>query len=237
MIVYPLIVTAVALAFAVILFRQWLRRHRPYQLVWTFSLALGALAGLAFVLFLLADRSVFFFKLYYITGALLMAAYLGLGSIYLHAPRRAADITAGILVALSIIGIVMILATSVHQAVLHGSNIEAGTQLISGPAVIFIAVLNTFGAVAVIGGALYSAWRLVRRQGPLRLLVSNILIAGGTILASLAGTLARITGNGSAFWLLLALGFVVLFGGFLLTTVKSAPRPTPQVTPIGKPAS
>jgi hypothetical protein len=227
-VIYPLIVLAVAVVFAVILFRQYLSRRRPYQLVWAVSLALGALAALFFILFLATDRNEVFFKLYYICGGLLMAAYLGLGEIYLLAPRRWAHGTMIAVVLLSLLGVVLILAAAVSASALHASNVEAGTNIISGPSVAVIAVLNSFGAVAVIGGALYSAWNVWRRNGPVRFLISNVLIAGGTILASLAGTLARLTGNGGAFWALLAVGFVVLFGGFILTTRGPARKPVTQ---------
>lgn len=222
--IYPLIVTVVAFAFALILLRQYIARRRMYQLVWTVSLCLGGIAGLAFLLFLADGRNEAFFKLYYIAGALLMAAYLGLGAVYLHLPRRVADITALALLAFSLEGTVLIVTSPISRAALHASNIEAGTSLVGGQAVGFIALLNTFGAVAVVAGAIYSAWRLWRGQGPVRLFAANVLIAAGTILASLAGSLARLTGNGSYFWLLLALGFVVLFAGFLLTAVQSAPK-------------
>jgi hypothetical protein len=42
-------------------------------------------------------------------------------------------------------------------------------------------------------------------------MVANVLIVAGTLLASAAGTAARIAANGSWFWLLLAVGFGVLF--------------------------
>lgn len=218
MTIYPAIVTVIAFAFAAILFQQFLQRGRPYQLVWTFSLLMGGLAGAFFVLFLAGQRDVTFFKLYYLFGAVLMAAYMGLGSIYLLAPRRAADITAATVVALSLAGAAALLTAPVHASALAGSNVEAGSNAVTGLPVVFIAVLNTFGAVAVVGGACYSAWRLWSGSGPARLLAANVLIASGTLLASLAGTLARVTGNGSSFWVLLAAGFVVLFAGFLLTT-------------------
>lgn len=229
--IFPLVVTVIAFAFAAILLRQFLRRHRPYQLVWTVSLTLGGIAGLAFILFLAGDRNAFFFKLYYIAGALLMAAYLGLGSIYLLAPRRIANAVAVVLVVLSLAGIALIFATHIAPGPLHAGNVEAGTNLVTGPPVVLIAVLNTFGALSVIGGAIYSAWRVWRRQGPPRILISNVLIAGGTILASLAGTLARLTGNGGAFWALLAAGFVVLFCGFILTTLSGRPATQPAPVP------
>jgi hypothetical protein len=224
-VILPLVVTIVAFLFAAILLRQFARRGRPYQLVWTIALSMGGLAALFFVLFLDNGRNEAFFRLYYIFGGLLMAAYLGLGSIYLLAPRRLANLAATIVMLLSVAGIVLLLTAHVDHAVLRGSNVEAGSNAVSGASVAFIVVLNTFGAVAVIGGALYSAYRLLRRQGPVQLLAANVLIAAGTILASLAGALARTTGNGSAFWAMLAAGFVVLFAGFLLTLARTSPRP------------
>ncbi len=230
--VLPLIVTAVAFVFGAMLLNQYRERRKPYQLVWAGALFMGCLAGLTFVLFLADGRSVFFFRAYYIFGALLMAAYLGLGEIYLLASRRAADITALTVVVLSVIGLSFISIAPVDATLLHGSNVEGGANAISGPAVVFIAVLNAFGAVAVIGGAGYSAYRVWKRRSPTRFLAANVLIAGGTLLASLAGTLARVTSSGGSFWALLAAGFVVLFVGFLLT---AAPRQS--VTERGATAS
>jgi hypothetical protein len=221
----PLVVTVVAFVFGAMLLKQYVERRKPYQLVWTVALFMGCLAGLTFVLFLEDGRSVFFFRAYYIFGALLMAAYLGLGEVYLLASRRVADITALIVVMLSVVGLSFISIASVNTAMLQGSNVEGGTQAISGPAIVFIAVLNTFGAAAVIGGAAYSAYRVWKRHSPVQFLAANLLIAAGTLLASLAGTLARVTASGSSFWALLAAGFVVLFAGFLLTT---APRLVPS---------
>jgi hypothetical protein len=217
----PLVVTVVAFAFGAMLLKQYLERRKPYQLVWAVALFMGCLAGLTFVLFLADGRSVFFFRAYYIFGALLMAAYLGLGEVYLLASRRTADITALIVVMLSVVGLSFISLAPIDASLLQGSNVEGGTKAISGPAILFIAVLNTFGAGAVIGGAGYSAYRVWKRHSPAQFLAANLLIAGGTLLASLAGTLARVTSSGSSFWALLAAGFVVLFAGFLLTT---APR-------------
>jgi hypothetical protein len=227
--VLPLIVTVVAFVFGVMLLKQYVDRRKPYQLVWAAALLMGGLAGLTFVLFLADGRSVFFFRAYYIFGALLMAAYLGLGEIYLLASRRAADMTALVVVVLSVIGLSFISIAPVDATLLHGSNVEGGTNAISGPAIVFIAILNTFGAVAVIGGAVYSAYRVWKRRSPARFLAANVLIAGGTLLASLAGTLARVTSSGGSFWALLAAGFVVLFAGFLLTAAPHLPASRTRV--------
>lgn len=234
---YPLVVMLVAFSFAGILLVQFRRRRKPHQFVWALALAMGGLAALFFVLFLGDGRNEVFFKLYYVWGALLMAAFLGLGEVYLLMPRRTADRITVAVVLVGAVGFGLVLAATPNSQALHGPNVLAGTKVIEGPSVLFIAILNTFGAVAVIGGAAYSAWRLLQHQGPLRLLVANVLIAAGTILASLAGTLARLTGNESSFWSLLASGFIILFTGFLLTT-RRIPRPAPTLTPeAGRTAS
>jgi hypothetical protein len=77
--------------------------------------------------------------------------------------------------------------------------------------------LNIFGGVAVIAVALYSGWQLWRRNISGRLVAANVLIALGTYVISQAGGQAR-TGLGAGFfWLTMAVGWVILFGGFLLT--------------------
>ena len=228
--VLPLIVTVVAFVFGAMLLKQYGERRKPYQLVWAAALFMGCLAGLTFVLFLADNRSVFFFRAYYIFGALLMAAYLGLGEIYLLASRRVADMTALIVLMLSVIGLSFITIAPVDATVLQGSNVEGGANAISGPAIVFIAVLNTFGAVAVIGGAGYSAYRVWKRRSPAQFLAANALIAAGTLLASLAGTLARVMSSGGSFWALLAAGFVVLFAGFLLTAAPRSSTSQARVT-------
>ena len=223
MILYPLIVVVVNAIFGTIVWRQFLSRRRPYQLVWTVALALGMLAGLFYVLFLALNDSTACFKLYYICGALLMAAYLGLGSVYLHAGRRFADLTAAVILVLSVVGIVTILSAGVNhgELVAAANQVGPGTKALEpGPWKAMVAILNIFGSIAVIGGAIYSGWRTYRRQAPLNFLYANILIAVGTFLAALAGSAADQGAFAGSFWLLLAVGFVVLFCGFLLTTVS-----------------
>lgn len=231
MIAYPLVVVVVCLVFGTIVFRQFLSRQRPYQLVWTVALGLGLLAALFYVLFL-ANHNPTLFKLYYICGGLLMAAYLGLGSIYLLAPRRYANWAAAVLVAASILGIVLLLTSGVDPSRLaHAARVVGpGTNALRpGPWKALVAILNSFGAIAVIGGAIYSGWQTYRRRAAATFMWANILIATGTFLAALAGTVADQGAFAGAFWLLLALGFVVLFAGFLLTARSG--RPSSTATP------
>lgn len=193
----------------------------PHQLVWTAALTLGLLAALFYLLFLVSGHNSLLFKLYYVCGALLMAAYLGLGSIYLLSPRRYAHWTAVVLVFLSIVGAVLLISAGVDGARLaHAAQVVGpGTNALRpGAWKAMVAMLNTFGALAVIGGALYSGWSTWKRHSPPTFLWANVLIAAGTFLASLAGAAADQGSFAGSFWLILAFGFVVLFAGFLLTT-------------------
>ncbi|HEV3310903.1 MAG TPA: hypothetical protein VG815_10340 [Chloroflexota bacterium] len=227
--IFPLIVVAVCGTFATIVFRQYLRRRRPYQLAWTAALTLGLLAGLFYVLFLLSHHDETMFRLYYVCGGLLMAAYLGLGSLYLHAPRRIANACAIALLYAGCLGAVLLFQAKLDPArlALAAHNVGPGTNAIgSGAWKAMVAILNSLGALAVIGGAIYSAWRTIKRHSPQRFLWANVLIATGTILAAIAGAAADQGKFAGAFWLVLALGFVVLFAGFSLTALPVRAEPT-----------
>jgi hypothetical protein len=227
---YPLIVFVVSLAFCLAVARQYLQRRRPYQLIWTISLAAAAIGSLAYLIFLNDGKSELAFRIYYIGGALLTAPLLGLGSILLIARSETAQRRAWWVVAvvgtLCAIGAVLLLVSPVDTKLLHALNGGSGSDpsvYKQGIGVAFIAVLNSFGALAVIGVALYSGWQLQQRHVSSRLVWANVLIAGGTIIISLAGTVARIGVNDGLFWITMAVGWVVLFGGFLLTATLQRP--------------
>lgn len=101
-------------------------------------------------------------------------------------------------------------------------------------------ILNTAGVVAVVGVALYSGWKLLRRQanvGDMRtsnVLWANILILTGAILNAVAGTLARLLGIQNTFWLIMSIGWIVLFAGVLLANRRSS---TPKLATVTKEAA
>ena len=65
--------------------------------------------------------------------------------------------------------------------------------------------------------ALYPAFKALQRQAPVRFAAANITIVVGTAIISGAGSAAWL-GSPNAFWVLMALGWIVIFAGFLLTT-------------------
>jgi len=108
-VVLPFLSSLVSFAFAALVFAQWLRRRRSFQLVWSIGLLwYGISAGTEFL------GSAFgwsepLYRAWYLIGAFFVAAYLGMGTVYLLEKTRfgyfvAATLLLGGLFGLSIRG-------------------------------------------------------------------------------------------------------------------------------------
>jgi hypothetical protein len=79
----PLLSSALSFIFAALVGDQWLRRRQPYQLVWTLGLLwYGISAGTEFVGSAFGWNEALY-RGWYLIGAFGVAAYLGLGTVYL----------------------------------------------------------------------------------------------------------------------------------------------------------
>src|SRR5712691_3536336 len=105
LLLYPIVNVIVTGLFAGVVLRQYLQRHRLYQLYWAIALIMAFVATLAYVAMMVAqptsDIGVLCFRLYYILGGALMAAWLGLGSIALVTSKRVTRICLVVLCMLS----------------------------------------------------------------------------------------------------------------------------------------
>lgn len=218
-----LLTSIVALLLAGMLYDQYRERPRPYKLVWMAGMLLYALASFFQLLWNAGVTQEIVFRLWYLTGAMLVAAYLGTGTTYLLAPRRVGHsvmITLGLLTVLSVI---LALAVQLRGSIsllegqaLQSANPETGKSFYPAYVGALTAFLNSVGAIALIGGALYSAITYAfRRHNPTRV-VSNILIAVGALVSSLGGALERFNVP-QPHTLALLIGVVIIFVGFLVS--------------------
>jgi hypothetical protein len=87
-VVLPLLSSSLSFVFAALVFSQWLGRRRPFQLVWAVGLLwYGISAGTEFV----GSGwgwSEPLYRAWYLIGAFFVAAYLGMGTVYLLARTR-----------------------------------------------------------------------------------------------------------------------------------------------------
>ena len=151
------------------------------------------------------------YRLWYLFGAIYVAAYLGMGTIYLLVPRRTAHIIVIILLIASFYAMIRVFTASIDLSslqVLSGIAIPRGIRLMTP-------LFNTFGTVALVGGAIYSAWVFWRRRVMLHRVVSNILIAFGAMLPAIGGTHMRLSGGLQLFYIFELLGIIIIFIGFL----------------------
>ncbi len=235
------IVNVVVLAlFAGLVLSQYVRRHRMYQLFWSIALTMAFIATLAYVLMVIvgptSDAGVVFFRLYYILGGALTPAWLGLGSIALVTSPRVTRICLLVLSILSVIAIVLVATARIDMGALGKVAGTPGTGILQptfGAWTLMIIILNTLGVLAVVGVAIYSGWKMLRRQSNVsgfrasNLLWANVLILVGELLNAAAGSFARFFGLESSFWLIMSLGWVVFYAGVLLTSRRPATaRPT-----------
>jgi hypothetical protein len=220
--------TLLATAFAMVTLERFLARRRRHELMWTISLFMFALGSIGLWLGGAIGWTEWTFKLFYLFGAILNVPFLALGTVYLLAGRRRGDpVAAGVaLLAAFAAGIVVaspILAGIDPDVLPRGSDVFGpGPRIAAG-------VGSGVAALVIIGGALWSAARLLTGQRRSvaaaapgipagRLAAANLLIALGTLVLSAGGLLNSVVDEMDAFAISLVVGIAVIFAGFLMTT-------------------
>ena len=134
-----------------------------------------------------------------------------MGTLYLLVRKRVAHTIMAILLVASFYAAFRVFTASIDLSTIDYLSGSAMPQVIR----LMTPFFNTFGTVALVGGALYSAWAYWRRRFMPHRVLSNTLIAVGAILPALGGTLTRIGGSLLPFYLLELLGVIIIFIGFL----------------------
>ena len=91
MVFTPAITAIVAAVFALVVLRQYTGHRKTYQLMWATGFAMFAIAAFAGYLAQSSGATETEYRLFYLFGAILNVAWLALGTTYLLAPRRWAD--------------------------------------------------------------------------------------------------------------------------------------------------
>jgi len=228
----PLVNVVVTGIFAVVILRQYVRRHRSQQLYWSIAMVMAFCATVSYMgMALCGPTSVagtYLFRLYYMLGGTIMPSWLGLGSVALLGKARLTRVCAGLLMVFSLVAAIFVLDATVDMAQLSHIVGTPGTGTLQpGPWLFMTIVLNTLGVTGVAGVALFSGWKMLRRQASIgntktsHILRANICIFIGAILNAAAGSMARFLGVENSFWLIMAFGWIILFVGVLLAGRRS----------------
>lgn len=233
--ILSIISAAVSGVFAVIVLRRWYEKRRPHLLAWGIGLVMYFLGTLSQVI-LAVTWSPLFFGLWYWSGALMVAPWLGQGTAYLLIRRG--SIARNLQMALLLVAIMTLpwtlFFTEFNEDAWHrgaditeiyrdfeqaDGSIQPGIMPgeMRGTVRFFSPVMNTWGTILLVGGAIYSA-RLFRRKQIMRnRMVGNWLIALGGLLPALGGVFIRL-GDPSFKYLGEMGGAILIFLGYWITT-------------------
>jgi hypothetical protein len=207
----PLVSAIISLVFALAVLDQFFARRKPYQLIWAFGLLMYAISTFTEFLTGASGLNVTIYRLWYLFGAIFVAAYLGMGTVYLLIRRPVAHTIMAILLAASLYA-----AISVFTARIDINNLPELSGVAMPQSIrLMTPIFNTFGTVFLVGGAAYSSWVFWRRRLMQHRVVSNILIAVGAILPAVGGTHMRLGGGLPFFYIFELLGIIIIFIGFL----------------------
>ncbi len=169
-VVLPLSSSLLSFVFAIFLVDQWLERRRPYQLIWVFGMLWYALSAGTEFLGGAYGWSEPLYKAWYLIGAVWVAGWLGLGTVYLMARTRFGYAFA---VSLLLAG----LFTFLSEARYHypDSGPAAGVYFAIAVVAAIAIVILTYrgspswphvGALVIVGGSIVSLAMMLATQIP-----------------------------------------------------------------------
>jgi len=242
--------TVVAVAFTLALGDRWLARRRRHERAWLVSMALFTIASGALWWGAGIGWSPLAFRCFYLFGAILNVPWLALGTVELLAGERWGRPLGRVLAVASGFAAGVVLESPLRGPV-RRDGLPAGRDVFGPLPRVLAGVASGVATLVLVGGALWSAWRLwrvgARRRtrsaassmpadvapaiAPRRLAAGNVLIAVGTLILGASGTLNARLGAAKAFAVTLTVGVVVLFAGFLVATSASTRNPRSSVAP------
>jgi hypothetical protein len=217
----PFVSFIISFIFAFFVFRRYLVRKGAHLLLWSIGLVFYGIGGFCEAYYGVLGWNPLVFRLWYLFGAILVAAWLGQGTVYLLAKRTWANGLMVLLALGSLYGLIRVFGAQLDPGLMT-TSIHTGSEL-SGHAITTPGVrtltpfFNLYGTVTLVGGAAWSAWIFWRKRILLHRTIGNILIAVGAMLPAFGGTFSRF-GLPAALYLGELLGAVLMFVGFIRAT-------------------
>lgn len=233
----PILSTLVSFAFAGSIFYRYAHRKGMHLLLWGIGMVLYGIGTLCEVL-LIFSFSPLVLKIWYIAGAMLTAAWLGQGTVHLLVRRGNIAMTLTIILSVvSLLAIGLVLATGVNETAANAYQVsqpasaQYGDILVRSGYIVFLTIiLNIYGTITLVGGAIYSVYIFWRKHILADRMWGNILIAVGAMFPVMGGSLLKV-GAADLLYISELIGAILMYLGFLKATsnrpvVKSDDTPT-----------
>lgn len=218
-------------------YQQHKGTHR-HLLFWAVGLGMFGIASLCDgILYLMWSELAFIG--WYLFGAILNAAWIGEGTLFLLVRKKWVPVTAVVLAVASIVTFVILLSTPLNAAAYTpGIPItDQYTSILPPDAVVrrLTPLFNIYGTLTLVGGALYSGYLFYRKRILPNRVVGNVLIAAGSLAVAGAGILNRI-GMGHFHSFAQLFFAILMYVGFILASKPAAIQPN-ETPPPAQPAA
>jgi len=235
----PFISAIISFIFAFFVFNRYRKKGGAHLLLWGLGMTFYGIGGFCEAYFGALGWNPLVYRMWYLFGAILVAAWLGQGTVYLLAKRRWANITMVILGLGSLYATIRIFGAEIDPSLLT-TSVHTGSEL-SGHAIVtpgirtLTPLFNIYGVVTLVGGAVYSAWIFYRKGVLLHRTIGNILIAVGALAPAFGGSFSRF-GVPGALYMGELIGAILMFAGFIRATTPM-PEKTSESETVSQPAS
>ncbi|MCK5674378.1 MAG: hypothetical protein KAH95_13440, partial [Spirochaetales bacterium] len=184
--ILPFISSLLSFILSGLILKRYLNKKKLYLLFWGLGMIFYGVGGFCEGYFAGFGWNPFLFRLWYLFGAILVAAWLGQGSVYLlWRKKKISHILTGILILASIYGAYKVFTATLDPSLMINS-VHTGSEL-SGHAIttsgvrILTPFFNLYGTFTLVGVALWSSVLFFRKRILLHRTIGSILIALGAI--------------------------------------------------------
>ena len=226
--VFPLAAALVAVLFSAALVRRYAARRHPYEVIWALAMLMYAAASLAVAFGVANGWTSGEFRVYWALGAVLNVPFLAQGELDLLIPRRGVRWALYVLLAfITAYTIAVVRTAEIPDTAALAEDLPSGKEVFGdGTAAYRLPQLIAIPAYLVlVGGTLWSAWRMRGRPELRDRFWGTLLIAfGATIIAGFGSAFAAL-GHLAPFSISLLVGIALMFIGFLRATRTAQVQP------------
>lgn len=187
----PLASAVLSFVFAFAVVKKWSgRRSHKHLLVWGIGLLFYGIGGAAEAYTGAFGFNPLVLRIWYLFGAVLVAAWLGQGTVFLLARDKWVRLTTIILTVASVLAAIAVFVAPVDPSYQAGAELTGKAFSVTWVRMI-TPFFNIYGTVTLVGGALYSAFLFWRKRVLPHRMIGNILIAAGAMAPALGGIFNR----------------------------------------------
>lgn len=222
----PILTTLLAIPFSLEIFRRYRRfPERLHLLWWALGIATYGVGTLTESLTTLLGWQEPIFRAWYVSGALLGAAPLAQGTVYLMLSRRVAHALTALLILYVLAASVAVYLSPIDYTLVETHRLSGrvfGWQWVR----MFSPFVNLYAVVFLIGGAILSALRYSADPSMRHRMWANVFIAVGAILPGIGGTATRM-GHVEVLYVTELAGMLLTWTGYRMSVRPVVPAASP----------